>query len=254
MNTQIVQWIESKVQQASETQGETLWETPLVAVAAAGDPLFGEIRKWVQSTHQLPQELLSGAQSVITYFIPFHPTIPKSNRKGRLASREWGQAYILTNHLIGQINDDLTHKLSEAGYQTAYASATHNFDESTLMSNWSHRHVAYIAGLGNFGLNNMLITDKGCCGRIGTLVTTAPLTPTVRTRKHTCLYRFNGSCGLCVDSCVNGSLKENNYDRHVCYDMLLENAETLAEIGLADVCGKCTVGLPCSLVNPVKLP
>lgn len=254
MNNHIVQWMEAKVIEASKAQPQPLWETPLVAVAAASDPLFGEIKKWVQPTHQLPQELLPGAASVITYFIPFHPTIPKSNQPGHLASREWGQAYILTNQLIGHLNEALTHHLSEAGWQAAYASATHHFDESTLMSRWSHRHVAYIAGLGNFGLNNMLITDKGCCGRIGTLVTTAPLAPTARTGKPTCLYRFNGSCGLCVDHCVNGSLKEKKYDRHACYDLLLENAEALADMGLADVCGKCTVGLPCSLVDPVKLP
>lgn len=34
------------------------------------------------------------------------------------------------------------------------------------MSEWSHRHAAYIAGLGIFGINNMLITNKGCVGRI----------------------------------------------------------------------------------------
>lgn len=254
MNNHIVQWIQAAVQKASDLQDEPYWGSPLVAFAAASDPLFGETRKWVQPSHQFPQELLPGAQSVITYFIPFHPSIPKSNVKGRLASREWGLGYIRTNELIADVNALLAQKLKENGYLAAYASATHNFDESTLMSNWSHRHVAYIAGLGNFGLNNMLITDKGCCGRIGSLVTTAPLNPTERSTKPTCLYRFNGSCGLCADSCVNRSLKENHYDRHVCYDMLLENAEALAEIGLADVCGKCTVGLPCSLINPVKLP
>ncbi len=252
LNTQIVEWIHTTVEKASASQDQPLWKSPLVAMASANDPLFGEIKKWVKSSHQTPQDLLPGAQSVITYFIPFHPAIPKSNVNGRLASREWGLAYILTNQLIAQINDFLHQKLSETGHHAAYASATHNFDESTLMSNWSHRHVAYIAGLGNFGLNNMLITDSGCCGRIGTLVTTAPLTPTQRSVKPTCLYRLNGSCSLCVDNCVNGSLAEGGFNRHTCYELLLENADALAEIGLADVCGKCTVGLPCSLVNPVK--
>lgn len=252
MNKQINEWIQETVTHASTTHEAPLWETPLIAVANAEDPLFNDIKKWVQPTHQLPRDLLPGALSIITYFIPFHPTIPKSNRNGRLASLQWGQAYILTNQLIAKINDYLAHMLKEGGYQAAYASATHNFDENTLMSNWSHRHVAYIAGLGNFGLNNMLITEKGCCGRIGTLVTTAPLVPTPRSGKPTCLYRHNGSCSLCVDSCVNGSLMEDGYNRHTCYDILLENADALAAIGLADVCGKCTVTLPCSLVNPVK--
>ncbi|WP_338094171.1 hypothetical protein [Methanorbis furvi] len=31
---------------------------------------------------------------------------------------------------------------------------------------WSHRHFAVLAGLGTFGVNNMLITRMGCYGRV----------------------------------------------------------------------------------------
>lgn len=34
--------------------------------------------------------------------------------------------------------------------------------------------------------------------------------------------------------------------------VLLNNAEHFTDIGLADVCGKCLVGLPCSFGNPVE--
>ena len=49
-----------------------------------------------------------------------------------------------------------------------------------LISDWSHRHVAVIAGLGKFGLNNMLITDNGCCGRVGSFITDLKIEPTKR--------------------------------------------------------------------------
>lgn len=251
MNHSIAQWIAAFMADYPEQQRFHRWQEPLTSFARTSDSLFPKLKEWVQPSHQMPADLLPDASSVIAYFIPFHPSIPTSNQTGRLASREWGITYIQTNQLIADLNAFLADRLAQAGFEAVYASATHNFDEETLMSCWSHRHVAYIAGLGHFGLNNMLITEKGCCGRIGTLVTNAPLTPTPRRETPACLHRFNGSCGLCVGRCVNGSLTPHDYDRHHCYDMLLENADALSEIGLADVCGKCTVGLPCSGTNPV---
>ena len=53
--------------------------------------------------------------------------------------------------------------------------ATHNFDEAKLVSYWSQKHVAYMAGLGKFGLHHMIITEKGCCGRLGSIVTNAKI-------------------------------------------------------------------------------
>lgn len=35
------------------------------------------------------------------------------------------------------------------------------FDQNILKSNWSHRHFAKIAGIGTFGINNMLISKNG---------------------------------------------------------------------------------------------
>jgi len=52
--------------------------------------------------------------------------------------------------------------------------------------------------------------------------------------------------------CVAGALYNDGFDRHACYALLLENAEMHKKEGLADVCGKCTVFVPCSFENPVK--
>ncbi|MBN2297007.1 MAG: hypothetical protein JXM72_00345 [Deltaproteobacteria bacterium] len=55
-----------------------------------------------------------------------------------------------------------------------------------------------------------------------------------------------------MKNCVNGALKTDSFDRHRCYEMLLENAALYSKEGLADVCGKCTCVVPCSFTNPVK--
>src|SRR5690606_32935168 len=118
---------------------------------------------------------------------------------------------------VGEINKYLKESFEEIGFNLATVPATHNFDTTRLMSDWSHRHVAYIAGLGKFGLNNMLITEKGCCGRIGTVVTDIKIEPTPRKDKEYCLYKHNKGCKKCVDRCVNDSLKLGGFNRHQCY-------------------------------------
>jgi epoxyqueuosine reductase QueG len=53
------------------------------AFADAGDPLFGELKKAVRSHPMgLPGDLLPGARTVIAYFLPFDPAIPRSNHRG----------------------------------------------------------------------------------------------------------------------------------------------------------------------------
>ncbi|MBC8014288.1 MAG: epoxyqueuosine reductase [Sporomusaceae bacterium] len=228
----------------------TVWQEPVIAFAAADDYLFANLKETIAPTHAMPADLLADAQTVITYFIPFAKDIVISNGAGRETSREWAVAYIETNQLILDLNAYVHDQLSQHGYQASILPATHNFDTQKLLSDWSHRHAAFIAGLGTFGLNNMLITEKGCCGRVGSIITTLKLQPTQRNDGENCLYHRHGLCKKCVERCVNGALQETSFDRHLCYDRCLYNAEVFSELGLADVCGKCLINLPCSFINP----
>lgn len=230
----------------------TTWKEPLMAVAAACDPTFIELKSQVGPNHLLPQDLLTGAQSVICYFLPFGTNVGRSNRPDEPCSDQWALAYLETNRLIKDLNTYIESELAREGYQAAVTPATHNFDEKTLLSNWSHRHIAVIAGMGTMGLNKMLITDQGCCGRLGSLVTDMPLTPTPPSDVTACLYFYNESCRQCIKNCPQGVLQDNEFDRHKCYELLLQNAEHHKEKGFADACGKCVSHAPCSFINPVK--
>lgn len=244
-------WIESIITTfvrdfESRPEIATRWKTPLFAYADANDPLFLRFKDVVSPTHCLPKDFIPEAASVITYFLPFEASIVKSNVPGRLSSEAWGLAYIETNMLIGEINALMAHELAAKGFKGTNMPATHNFDEERLMSDWSHRHVAYAAGLGTFGLNNMLITEAGCAGRVGSIVTDMVLEPTPRPSLERCAYKADGSCGACVSACVHNALFFDHFDRHRCYEMCLENASHLKHLGLADVCGKCVAGMPCA--------
>lgn len=228
------------------------WKEPLIAYADPMDERFHELREIVSPSHGLPKDLLPEAKTVVAYFIPFEDYIIKSNIEGRECSKAWGQAYVETNKLILDLNTYIKDELNKLGYKSNIIPATHNFDVKKLISDWSHRHVAYIAGLGSFGLNNMLITEKGTCGRVGTFITDLKIEPTKRNNIENCLYKYANVCKKCVDRCVNDALKIDYFDRHKCYEMCLYNDNFHSDIGLVDVCGKCLVNVPCSSINPVK--
>lgn len=232
---------------------KTRWKRPLVAFASAEDRLFPELKKVVRPTHALPQDLLTKAKTVVTYFFPFENKVQEMNaREEEHPAREWAIAYIETNRLIQDLGNHLKDFLERAGYGALSTPATHNYDQAILLSDWSHRHVAYIAGLGRFGLNRWLITEAGCCGRLGSLVTEAFFSPSLRPQGEFCLQFAGQECSACIAKCKYGGLLIDQFDRHACNRQLLKNDAFFSDLATSDVCGKCGCGLPCSDKNPVR--
>lgn len=253
MNELITQEIRSFVKTYNHKRMvQTTWGEPLVGFANAQDALFPQLKIVVSPSHAMPEDLLEHAQTVLVYFLPFHEEIARKNRGNYYAAKEWAIAYIETNQLIIDINTHVSEQLKKKGVHSAVLPPTHNFDTKRLLSDWSHKHIAYIAGLGKFGLHHLLITEKGCCGRLGSLILDASLKTTTSSDKEYCLYSYNQTCEACVKRCPNGALHVETFDRHACYELLLENAERYKAEGFADVCGKCTSVVPCSFHNPVK--
>ncbi len=230
----------------------TAYREPLVAFAAADDPRFLTVRCVASPHHLMPQELLSGAQSVVSFFIPFEHSVVQANARDReTVAREWALAYVETNELIARTTAHLIEMLEAWGLRASAEPPTNNFDPAALVSRWSHKSVAVIAGLGSFGLHHMVITDSGCAGRFGSLVTDADLPTTDASSQARCLYLHDGSCQACVARCPIEALSETDgIDRQRCYARCLEMNERFNHLGPAEVCGKCAIG-PCSFTSPV---
>jgi epoxyqueuosine reductase QueG len=230
------------------------WQEPLLAVARADDPIFPRLREVASPEHAMPRDLLSGADSVIVFFLPFQKILGQENDEaGPFAARSWAEAYVTTNRLIESVNIRLKACLEQAGHLATITPATHNFDTQRLVSGWSHKHVAYIAGLGTFGINHLLITRAGCCGRLGSLVTSMPLPPTPRPDEEWCLTKAGRKCLACVTKCSYGALHKSHFDRHLCYEQCLRNDAHYEDLPLVDVCGKCSCGVPCSHGIPTQI-
>ncbi len=253
------EWLRGIIESAvtgweNDHPADRFWRMPpLVACASAADPLFGALRGAVSQEHAMPVDLLPEARTVIVFFLPFKRELGRENdRTPVYASRNWALAYTATNSLIEAVNLSLTNRIEKAGHRAAVTPATHNFDSVKLISQWSHKHLAYIAGLGTFGLHRMIITRAGCCGRLGSLVTTMPFPPSERPRVEFCLRKAGRECRACADRCTYEALSTESYDRHACYRQCLVNDGHYSDLPLVDVCGKCSCEVPCSHGVPGK--
>lgn len=241
-------FVESAVARAST---HTRYRVPLTGFAAADDPAWWTIRERVNPGHLLPVEILPAAQAVVAFFVPFARSVVVENRRHAFVSPGWAQAYVETNALILDVCDGLVQILAEKGTRAAYQPPTHNFDPDTLLSRWSHKSVAYAAGLGGWGLHHMLITERGCAGRFGSLVVDAAIPPTPRPDGPFCKFTHDGSCTVCVERCPTGALGVDGLDKAQCYRRCLEvDAVYHDRFGTADVCGKCVTG-PCAFGSAV---
>ncbi len=231
------------------------WQTPLL-VSAPIDERFDILPQIAFDEHIHPHDLLAAARSLIVFFIPFKRALVEENKEGARPCRSWGLAYVQTNDLIERLSRALEQLLSAKGFQSGLTPATHNFDEDILMARWSHKHLAHLANLGRFGTHCLLITPAGCAGRLGSLVTEADLgeNPLIATQEA-CLLKAGNQCGKCIEACPVNALSENGFERHSCWNRLIENRNTLDYFSdlleSTHVCGKCAALMPCSFLNPV---
>ena len=236
------------LQYAEENRLELIWRKPLVRFADARHSGFEALKQIVDPQHHLPQDFLPGAKTVISWFLPFEQDLAQSNLDGRLSSERWADAYLATNDMAARINEELVSCIqNELGAAAAIVNDAGMISQDNPRSRWSQRHVAYLAGHGTFGLNNMLISDAGSVGRYFSLATALDVEPDELVTRERCLWKREGACGLCIRRCDAGALTVEGFDRFKCLERCLENMQKYPG---ADVCGKCTVELPCSYGIP----
>ncbi len=225
-----------------------IFETPLIGVAAAGDPLFIKMKnpELVGERFLLPEEWLPGAKSVISVFFPFSETVRKSNRgSGKEIGFEWLYGRIEGQRFLEKTMLFLSRLLADAGISNVVPQCDPRYldgvKEELYTSNWSERHVAFVAGLGTFGLSRGLITRRGMAGRFGSLISAEKWKPDERDYEE--VYEYCSRCGACVKNCPSGSIAlEGGKDHTLCRAFMEETKKTYSpRFG----CGKCQVGVPC---------
>lgn len=132
--------------------------------------------------------------------------------------------------------------------QKFWASTKFNKDspEKSYTSAWSERHVAFVCGLGTFGLSKGLITKKGMAGRFASIVTELYLPPNERAYKS--FNEYCTMCGTCIQKCpVNAINLEEGKNNNICGKYV---DLTWKKFKPRYACGKCQVGVPCESEIP----
>ena len=237
-------------------------DAPIIGFAAADDPLFDTFKdpqiigdNWIGPVERMPE-----AKTVVVFYFSFTEEIRKRHRACKEAQNEaWNEGYGGHGKVVGAFARLMTAALNEAGVTVVNPTwdmehpttmiPFFNGDEDDAHYNvpWSTRHVAYAAGLGTFGVHRHIITERGCCGAMVTLILDCALEPTKRNYNDP--YEYCSHCGACTKRCpVDGITLKHLRNLYKCFG---RTRELMALYGKGN-CGKCMVGVPCEDRIPVK--
>lgn len=190
-----------------------------------------------------PTDFMPKAKSVVSigYELNRGPVfgLPKTRNEYVL---EFEQA----NHTLNTLAHRGVRYLEKKGCLSIAVPATASIgDGARLAGDISHKHAAAAAGLGVFGLNNLLITPQyGNRLRLATIVTEAELEPGVPMDESPC-----NNCGKCVRNCpanaLDGAEELNNpqqgwrINKEKCYHYIF------VQLG-GKRCGMCIASCPIS--------
>lgn len=228
----------------ADAEISTPLRSPLIGFASAHDPILKDLKTQVGTHHLHPTDLMPEARTVVAFFLPFDPQVVQKTRKWAYVEPIWSTAYVETNDLIEKISTGLKQQLASWGIKAVEQRPTDNFNPEDLTAVWSHKSMAYVAGLGRFGLHKMLITQAGVAGRCCSMVISESVPPTPRPTEEFCLYFRNKSCGICVRKCPVGALTFDGLDKQRCWEHQKNKRDPDLERG----CGRCALG-PCAVIT-----
>ncbi|MDD2621010.1 MAG: 4Fe-4S binding protein [Syntrophomonadaceae bacterium] len=250
---------------SEQVVGMKIFEKPIMGIALADDALFTYFKtpSIIGQHFMLPHEWLPEAKTVISFFLPFSEAVKKASRKVVYwPSAEWLHGRIEGQSFINKLCLHLQAALKSAGYNSLAPSLDRRFWANTgrannssdlkasFSSNWSERHVAFVCGLGTFGLSKGLITSKGIAGRFGSLLTNLCIPPDPREYER--FDEYCTMCGICARNCpVNAISIEKGKNHELCSAFLDRTAENFEpRYG----CGKCQTKVPCESKIPKSAP
>lgn len=233
-----------------ELNGMPIYDTPIFGVASAFDPFFEKLKEpGIVGPHYLsPQEWLPGAKSVVSYFLPYSSQVREANRQKGDPAIEWLHGRYEGEFCNNGLRKLLYSALIESGAEAAAPSLDPRFKRVGYNSNWSERHAAFIAGLGTFGLSKSLITEKGCAGRYGSVITNLEFETTPR--NYTDVYEYCNKCGSCISRCPADAITMNGKEHDPCHHFVHIEVESRFKPRYG--CGKCQTAVPCEYSRPTK--
>jgi epoxyqueuosine reductase QueG len=147
--------------------------------------------------------------------------------------------YRQVNNILNDIAFRISSIIMEAEYNAIAIPASQIISWEPMRAHLSHREIAYKAGLGWRGRNNLLVNDKyGSQVRLVTVLTDLEL---IADRPTTLDC---GDCYACTEACPAGAISEDveQFDLDACYQRVSEFARP-ENIG-SHICGLCLAPCP----------
>lgn len=247
-----------------EDVGKRLYDDPIIAIGSADDPMWEDMKapQAVGTLFRTPKEWLPQGRCVVSYFAPFSDFVVEGNKKDRIeVGNGWLYARVEGQAFLTEINHFLEQWFESQGVKALSPYASEEFkyvfeagscdditDKSlSFTSNWSERHVAFICGLGTFGLSKGLITRRGVAGRFGSVIVDAPLE--VTPRPYTEIYEYCTMCGACM-RCPGEAITLAEGKSHTLCSAYVNTMRVKYAPRFG--CGKCQVNVPCERGMPKK--
>ena len=262
--------LESPDNRLKNVDGSPMFDEPLVGFADGDDKLFRDYKTIIGEFHLTPKEVLQQAAgaagdngrrvseaSVVSWILPIAQT-------ARLANRAMAEGPCLAWNNVRWHGQELSNALArhvvtlieQGGYRAVAPDQASFFAQRDLpngrASNWSHRHVAYVAGLGTFSLTDGFITPRGIAMRTNSVVTDLKLPPSPRryaSHVANCPFLVDGSCGACIKRCPAGALSAKGHDKLRCREYMTATLRPWLQRpgygGSEAGCGLCQTKVPC---------
>ncbi len=181
-----------------------------------------------------PLSIMPDARSVIVIGIPIQQTVLDT-----APSIAYRHLYSTVNTMLDQCAQRIAMELISEGFRAVAIPRDGYHGISGLMERpdafFSHRHSAYLAGLGSFGQNNVILTRRyGPRIRFTSVITSAELPAGNPSGEDLCI-----GCGLCMEACPSKAIPDSPYplgitDKPAC---VAESAR-LAAMSISP-CGRC---------------
>lgn len=155
----------------------------------------------------LPRDILPSATGVITCAIKQLDNVVDNLPDSRFC---YSQQHQVLNRTLDDIGLTISKCLQRKGFYSVPISSEGFYETRQFLAYFSHKHAAKAAGLGDIGINNLLVTPQyGSRVRLISIITNAPLVPSPRLKKNPCT-EWQGLCQkICVELCPAKCIDKN---------------------------------------------
>lgn len=199
-----------------------------------GADLFGVCRidDLREDFHLEIREISKELNTALSFGVPLSEAVMETirNRPNMIYKAHYQQV----NHILNDIAFETAGILRREGFRSLPVPASQILKWKPLRAHLSHREIAFKAGLGWWGRNNLLVVPKhGAKVRLVTVLTDAELPVDVPSRDDC------GGCMECLEVCPAGAISQDRelFDLTACHEQVIIFSRTDNYGHL--ICGLC---------------